>query len=101
MSIKLIRGKYSGFENAVKSLLPETGSVEVQIDTPGREHPTHTHPTNETLLILEGSITFFSNKMEIECKPGDRILLEKETPHSSKAGTEGCLYVISLEYIEN
>ncbi len=54
----LQKGDSVTMEEAVMKLLPKTGSVEVQRDTPHREHKTHTHPTNETLLIISGEITF-------------------------------------------
>jgi FPC/CPF motif-containing protein YcgG len=99
-SVRYISGEYKGFEQSVKSMLPVTGSVEVQRDTPLRVHNPHTHPTNETLLILEGEITFFVDEQSVTCIPGDRIHLKKNTVHSSRAGAEGCLYVIALEYID-
>ncbi|SFS54176.1 cupin domain-containing protein [Marininema halotolerans] len=83
-------------EDAVMQLLPETGSVEVQRDTPRREHPTHTHPTDEILFIVKGSITFFAEGIEETCHSGGRLYLPKSTPHSSIAGDEGCLYIIAL-----
>lgn len=86
-------------EEVVVELLPETGSVEVQRDTPGRAHPAHTHPTDETLHILAGTITFEAEGRSSECGPGDRLLLPRETPHSSIAGPRGCLYVIALEIV--
>ena len=79
-------------------LLPKTGSVEVQRDTPHREHKTHTHSTNETLLIISGEITFAVSGENINCTSGDRILLTAETVHSSIAGKDGCLYIIALEF---
>jgi quercetin dioxygenase-like cupin family protein len=85
-------------EQAVMKLLPETGSVEVQRDTPNREHKAHTHSTNETLLIISGEITFTVGDKNITCTSGDRILLTAETVHSSIAGNDGCLYIIALQF---
>lgn len=92
----IVRGAPLSMEQAVMELLPPTGSVEVQRDTPGREHKTHTHPTDETLLIIEGKITFTVGDRNEECGPGDRLLLPKGTLHSSVAGPEGCIYIIAL-----
>ncbi|HEX6289366.1 MAG TPA: cupin domain-containing protein [Herpetosiphonaceae bacterium] len=93
---QIVRGSSLSLEEAVMELLPPTGSVEVQRDTPGREHPTHTHPTDETLLIIKGQITFTVGDRSEQCGPGDRLLLPKGTLHSSVAGPEGCLYIIAL-----
>ncbi|QPC46001.1 YqcI/YcgG family protein [Mangrovibacillus cuniculi] len=85
-------------QEVVDSLLPVegTGYVEVQTDAPNKAHPSHTHPTNEILHILNGSITFTVDDVETECFPGDRIYLPKGTVHSSVSGPEGCLYVIAI-----
>ncbi|QIN84428.1 cupin domain-containing protein [Rubrobacter tropicus] len=96
---EIVRGGGVELEMAVMELLPETGSVEVQRDTPGREHETHTHPTDETLLIVDGSITFRYDDEEAACTSGDRLLLPEGTKHSSVAGEEGCVYVIALETV--
>lgn len=96
---EIVRGEGVGLEPAVMELLPTTGSVEVQRDTPGREHPTHTHPTDETLLIVDGSITFRYGDKQATCTSGDRLLLPEGTEHSSVAGEEGCVYVIALDTV--
>ena len=94
---RIVRGEAVPMERAVLELLPETGSVEVQRDTPARTHELHTHPTPETLLVVDGSITFRWDGIEAECRPGDRLLLPPETVHGSTAGPDGCLYVIATE----
>lgn len=99
--VSLQKGNSITIEQAVMELLPETGSVEVQRDTPFREHKTHTHPTDETLLIISGEITFTVNDKNITCTSGDRILLAAHTKHSSIAGKNGCLYIIALEFKAN
>jgi uncharacterized protein len=80
-------------------MLPETGSVEVQRDTPRREHLPHVHPTPETLLIVEGSISFRWANQTAHCQPGDRLLLPSGTLHGSIAGDAGCLYVIGTREV--
>lgn len=97
-------GEAIGLAEAVHSLLPPTGSVEVQRDTPGREHPEHEHPTDETLLIIDGDITFWwtdaaGERQEAPAAPGDRLLLPAGVRHGSVAGDQGCLYIIALEHI--
>ncbi len=94
---RVVRGRPRSLEEGVFELLPPTGSVEVQRDTPFREHLTHTHPTDETLLILSGSISFTVGEDTRHCGPGDRLLLPEGTPHGSLAGPEGCVYVIAME----
>lgn len=85
------KGSPVTMEQAVMALLPETGSVEVQRDAPHKEHKTHTHLVNETLLIIVGEITFTVGDNQMTCTSGDRILLTANTPHSSRAGGNGCI----------
>lgn len=85
----------------INELLPPTGSVELQKDTPFRHHPQHGHKTDETLHIVEGSITFYVGENEYFCQPGDRLLLPAHTKHSSTAGEQGCLYFIATRLISN
>lgn len=93
----VIRGSEPvSLEQAVMELMPITGSVEVQRDTPHREHKTHKHPVDETLLIVSGTITFTIGEQSWECQSGDRLLLPKGTLHSSIAGEDGCIYIIKL-----
>lgn len=96
---EILRGEDVELRTAVMELLPETGSVEVQRDTPGREHTTHTHPTDETLLIVDGTITFSYADQEATCTSGDRLLLPAGVEHSSVAGEQGYLYIIALETV--
>ena len=97
---RIVRGEPVDMQPAVLELLPETGSVEVQRDTPARTHELHTHPTPETLLVIDGSITFRWDGAETECRSGDRLLLPAEAVHGSTAGPDGCLYVIATEIKE-
>lgn len=85
-------------DEVVMELLPVkgTGYVEVQKDEPFKAHPAHTHPTNEILHILSGSVSIEVGGELISCKGGDRIYLPKETHHASLAGMDGCLYVIAV-----
>ena len=35
--------------------LPDQGCIEIQRDVPGKEHAWHTHETDETIVVLDGS----------------------------------------------
>jgi len=84
---------------AIQSLLPPTGSVEVQIDTPFRTHTLHQHKTDETLHIVQGEVIFQLDGASMRCKAGDRLLLPANTLHASTAGEDGCLYVIATRLV--
>lgn len=86
-------------EEVVGELLPPTGSVEVQYDTPFRAHAEHVHDVDETLHIVQGEICFDYFGNMTRCKPGDRLLLPANTLHASVAGENGCLYVIATRMV--
>lgn len=94
-SPRVVSGAPVTLEKAVFELLPQAGSVEVQRDPPAFTHPPHTHPTDETLLIVSGSITFDCDGRQFECASGDLLLLPEGVSHSSRAGANGCTYIIA------
>ncbi|MEH2516417.1 quercetin dioxygenase-like cupin family protein [Bradyrhizobium sp. AZCC 1610] len=99
MSVEFQYSARPTLEAAVQELLPETGSIEVQRDTPGRRHDWHTHQTDETLLIIDGELSFESELGLKVCRPGDRILLPQGVRHASTAGVDGCIYLIALRRV--
>ncbi len=81
----------------ISQLLPKQGCIEVQHDQPGKEHAWHTHPTDETLVILEGSVRFYFEGGERICTSGEIIHLPAFKRHGSIALQDGCVYLISME----
>lgn len=96
---RVIRTAMRDLEQVVGDLLPPTGAVEVQVDTPHRMHPLHRHSVDETLHVIKGRIEFQIASTTFSCVPGDRLLLPAETPHASRAGNDGCLYVIATRTV--
>lgn len=87
----------AGSAPIISRILPEQGSIEVQHDQPGKEHAWHTHPTDETLVILEGSVRFYHEAGERICMPGDVIHLPAGIRHGSVALEDGAVYLIALQ----
>jgi|GEM_PF-1577159 Uncharacterized conserved protein, contains double-stranded beta-helix domain len=81
----------------ITRLLPHQGSIEVQHDQAGKEHAWHTHPTDETLVILEGKVRFYHEAGERICEPGDVIHLPAEVRHGSVALDGGAVYLIAMQ----
>ena len=79
--------------------LPDQGSIEVQRDVPGKEHVWHTHATDETIVVLDGALRFYSEAGERLCLPGDVIALPAGTPHGSEALKDGAVYVIAFNTV--
>jgi mannose-6-phosphate isomerase-like protein (cupin superfamily) len=58
--------------------------------TPAGDGPSlHTHPYEETFVILEGSATFVANGKTVEAEPGMIIVVPASTPHKFTAGPDG------------
>lgn len=93
--VRIIPTQSTHMPDVVQALLPPTGSLEIQRDTPFRQHDWHTHASDETLHILEGGMEFETEQAHTTVQPGDRILLPARTVHRSRAGSHGCLYVIA------
>lgn len=96
---EVVSTNIKSLEEVVTKLLPPTGSVEVQYDTPFRVHERHHHAVDETLHIIHGDITFEYGVTAVTCGPGDRLILLAMTPHRSKAGKNGCLYAIATRIV--
>jgi quercetin dioxygenase-like cupin family protein len=85
--------------NLINMCLPKQGAIEVQNDAYGKEHAWHQHDTNETIILLEGSLKFYWHENEVECKAGDVIELPKGVKHGSIALENGAKYIITFEKV--
>ena len=94
---KLTEDQLRDHEGLVRKLLPEQGSIEVQHDQGGKEHAWHTHPTDETLVVLDGSVRFYSEQGARVCERGDVINLPVGVRHGSVALDGGAVYLIAME----
>lgn len=79
----------------IRRLMPVQGSVEVQHDQPGKCHDWHAHPTDETLVVLDGGLRFYWTGGERLCGPGDVIHLPAGARHGSEALAAGVTYLIA------
>ncbi|ARP79681.1 hypothetical protein CAL12_01810 [Bordetella genomosp. 8] len=97
--MEIIKGLLGGIElaDSLRVLLPTQGCIEVQRDAPGKEHRTHSHPTDETLIIVDGALTVYADGVDYVCGKGDVIDLPAGTVHGSTASAEGAIYLIAFE----
>lgn len=82
------------------TMLPKQGCIELQRDEAYKCHSWHQHVNDETLLIIDGSLTFEYEDVSIICKSGDVIHLPSMTKHQSTASSYGCIYAIANDIIE-
>lgn len=80
----------------VEQLLPDQGCIEVQRDVPGKEHAWHHHDTDETLVILDGTVRFYWDQGEQICGKGTVISLPAGMQHGSVALDGGATYLIAF-----
>lgn len=95
-SIEMQDAKLPGI---IEALLPDQGCIEVQRDVPGKEHTWHQHDTDETLVILDGSVRFYWDGGEKVCRSGHVISLPSGVRHGSIALDEGATYLIAFQSV--
>jgi quercetin dioxygenase-like cupin family protein len=79
--------------------MPQQGSIELQHDRQGKEHAWHTHPTDETIVVLSGKVRFYWEGGERICSAGDVIQLPQGTRHGSLA-LEASRYIITFAHVD-
>ena len=100
VAIKNIELRSSSLMQIIERSLPEQGAIEVQHDQSYKEHPWHCHETDETIIILKGSLQFkWEDETQI-CNPGTVIELPKGQFHGSVAMENGATYVIAFHKID-
>jgi quercetin dioxygenase-like cupin family protein len=52
-------------------------------DVPGAQYPTHQHHYDECIWVIRGEIQFEIEGVQYSLKPGDKLYLSKETPHTA------------------
>jgi quercetin dioxygenase-like cupin family protein len=94
---QIITGTKTEFtiDPAILELLPPQGCVELQRDAAGKVHHFHTHPVDEILVIISGTLKFMWEGGERICGVGDTILLPAGTLHQSEALEGGAIYAIA------
>jgi quercetin dioxygenase-like cupin family protein len=80
---------------AILELLPTQGSVELQRDAAGKVHHFHTHPVNEILVIISGTLNFVWEGGERICGAGDTIILPAGKLHQSETLDDGAVHAIA------
>ena len=93
---QIIAGTKTEFsiDPAILDLLPKQGSIELQRDAAGKVHQFHTHPVDEILVIISGTLNFVWEGGERICRAGDTIMLPAGTLHQSEA-LDDAIYAIA------
>ena len=75
--------------------------IQVRVDfDPGYESPRHTHPGEEIIYVLEGTLEYqIESKPPVTVKPGDVLFVPAGTVHAAKnvgrgTGAELATYVV-------
>jgi quercetin dioxygenase-like cupin family protein len=94
---QIIAGTKTEFviDPAILELLPLQGCVELQRDAAGKVHHFHTHPVDEILVIIKGTLKFDWEGGTRIVGPGDTIRLPAGTLHQSEALEGGAIYAIA------
>ena len=80
---------------AIKKLEEENcKNVYVWNASPNEDDPTHSHPYDTALIVLEGELLVKMNGQVLKLEVEDRADIPKGVVHSARAGAEGCKYVV-------
>jgi quercetin dioxygenase-like cupin family protein len=63
-------------------------------DDAGADYQPHAHDHDESLWVIQGEITFGVADERYTLRPGDRLMLPKDTVHTAYTGAESCIYLI-------
>jgi quercetin dioxygenase-like cupin family protein len=77
-----------------RTLAKENFEVAVWHDRCSARYAPHSHPCDESLWVLHGSIVLQVEGERHPLGPGDRLMLPKGTRHSAEVGPEGATYLI-------
>jgi quercetin dioxygenase-like cupin family protein len=58
-------------------------------NAPGDRYAEHSHDYHKVLFCSEGSIVFHTPDGDVELGPGDRLDLDRGTPHAAAVGPDG------------
>ena len=89
----------SNLKPLIEKLLPDQGCIEVQRDVPFKEHSWHHHPTDETIVVLEGKLRFYWDAGEKIGGAGTVISIPCGMHHGSVAQEEGATYLIAFHQV--
>ena len=80
---------------------PEREAIQVRVDlAPGVAFGKHTHPGEEIIYVLEGSLEYqVGDKPPVTLKAGDVLFIPANTPHSARnpgsvTGSELATYIV-------
>jgi quercetin dioxygenase-like cupin family protein len=80
---------------------PGREAIQVRVDlAPGVAFGKHTHPGEEIIYVLEGSLEYqVGDKPAVTLKPGDVLFIPANTPHSARnlgsvTGSELATYIV-------
>jgi quercetin dioxygenase-like cupin family protein len=82
-------------ESALRARLEGEGfSVFRWHDGPGAEYAPHAHDHDESIIVVDGEITFGVGDRALCLGPGDRLMLPAGTVHTASTGAAGATYLI-------
>ena len=63
-------------------------------DAAGEFFALHTHPGEEHLVVVRGSIKVNMDGKSYHCNVGDELTFPQMMPHEATVGPEGCFYLV-------
>jgi len=92
--VKIMKGQPVTLDQAILKVIPVDHYACFVNDAPNYVSDVHSHTADESLFIVHGKLTVMAEGQEHELLPGDRLILPGNVVHNSKAGEEGCIFLI-------
>lgn len=67
-------------------------------DAAGEFFAEHTHPGEECLVVIRGSLEVNMDGKHHVCNVGDELIFPQMMPHDAKMGPEGCFYIVGEKH---
>jgi quercetin dioxygenase-like cupin family protein len=73
-----------------------TISLIVDRSDPGQGPRLHSHPYDETWVVIDGNLTFHSGEERLNAGPGDVVIVPPGTPHKFVNDGPGRAYLVCI-----
>lgn len=73
-----------------------TVSVILDRSEPGHGPRLHSHPYDETWVVIDGHLAFQSGDEQLEAGPGDIVIVPPETPHGFTNNGPGRAHLVCI-----
>ncbi len=100
MGVRVIKRCFQTKNEAIADINAEGFWPVSWADPPGESYAPHSHPSDERLYLIEGSLELVdvAAAETYRLEPGDKLILPAGTVHSAST-REGAKYIVAVEHL--